>query len=101
MNNNLIQIRKKMLPIFKQYGVIRADIFGSYARGDFKKDSDIDLIVTLKQPIGLFMLNEMNDKLETSLRAKVDLLTHASINHHLKTYITSNMVSIYRHHTIK
>jgi len=95
MSSGLIQIRKKMVPIFKQFGVIRADVFGSRARGDFGKDSDIDLIVTLKKPVGIFKFNELNDKLETSLRAKVDLLTHQSINHRLKPYIVNNMVRIY------
>jgi len=95
MSEQLIQISKKLTPIFRKYGVVKADVFGSVARGQAKADSDLDLIVTLKRPIGIFMFNELNDKLETSLRTKVDLLTHQSINRHLKPYIISNMVRIY------
>ena len=96
MSDKLEKIRKKVLPIFKQYGVICADIFGSRARGQSRgKKSDLDLAVTLKKPIGLFKLGEMNDKLETRLRIKVDLLTHQSINHRLKPYIIRDMVRIY------
>lgn len=95
MGKKLLQIQKRLLPIFRQYGVIRADVFGSVARGEAKAGSDLDLIVTLKKPIGIFMLNELNDKLETSLRTKVDLLTHQSINRHLRPYIINSMVRIY------
>jgi hypothetical protein len=95
MSTQLLQISKKLTPIFRRYGVIRADVFGSVARGQAKASSDLDLIVTLKKPIGIFMLNELNDRLETSLRTKVDLLTHQSINRHLKPYIINNLVRIY------
>jgi predicted nucleotidyltransferase len=95
MSNKLIQIRKKITPIFKQYGVILADVFGSVARGEAKPSSDLDLVVTLRKPIGIFKLNEMNDKLETSLHTRVDMLTHNSINRRLKPYITSSLVRIY------
>jgi hypothetical protein len=95
MSTQLLQISKKLTPIFRRYGVIRADVFGSVARGQAKASSDLDLIVTLKKPIGIFMLNELNDRLETSLRTKVDLLTHQSINRHLKPYIINNLERIY------
>lgn len=83
------------MPIFKQYGVVRADVFGSAARGAAGKKSDLDLLVTLKTPIGLFKFNEMNDKLEAKLRLKVDLLTHKSVNLRLKSYISKDIVRLY------
>lgn len=39
------QIKKLTEPIFKKYKVDRAYIFGSYARGDFNENSDIDIII--------------------------------------------------------
>jgi hypothetical protein len=95
MSDQLSQIRKKILPIFKRYGVIRADVFGSRARGRAGKGSDLDLAISLKKPIGLFRLAEMNDQLEARLQMKVDLLTHSSINRRLKPYIVHDMVRIY------
>lgn len=95
MSEKLLKMQKRLTPIFRQYGVIRADIFGSRARGTSSAGSDVDLAVTLKKPLGLFKFNEMNDKLENSLRLKVDLLTHQSINRHLKPYIVKDMVLIY------
>ncbi|MEK7618103.1 MAG: nucleotidyltransferase domain-containing protein [Patescibacteria group bacterium] len=95
MSNKLLLLKKQALPIFKQYGVIRADIFGSQARGRGKIGSDLDIAITLKRPLGIFKFNELNDKLESRLRLKVDLLTHQSINRHLKPYIIKDMVRFY------
>jgi len=39
--------------IRKKYGVRILGIFGSYARGEQKKVSDIDILVKIESPIGL------------------------------------------------
>ena len=44
---NLDQIKAKTLPLLKKEGVTRSAIFGSYARGEEREDSDIDLLVEL------------------------------------------------------
>ena len=41
----IAQIKKIVKPIFKKYGVEMAYVFGSYARGDYNEDSDIDIII--------------------------------------------------------
>ena len=39
------ELRKRLRPIFEQQGVLRAIVFGSLARGDDSRHSDLDLIV--------------------------------------------------------
>jgi len=39
--------RAKLNAIFKEYGVKKAAVFGSYARGEQKKRSDIDFLIKL------------------------------------------------------
>lgn len=41
----IIEKLRENKEILKQYGVKRIGLFGSYIRGDQKKDSDIDLVV--------------------------------------------------------
>jgi len=43
--------KNKILPVLKNYSVTRAGIFGSYSRGNFKKNSDIDLLIEIKKRI--------------------------------------------------
>lgn len=39
------QIRRRLTPVFEKYGVRRAVLFGSYAKGTATAKSDIDLFV--------------------------------------------------------
>ena len=38
-------VSEKILPVLKRYDVVRAAIFGSFARGEMKESSDIDILV--------------------------------------------------------
>ena len=60
--------------IRKKYGVAIIGVFGSYARGEQSKVSDVDILVELERPIGLKFF-ELWDNLEEILGVKVDLLT--------------------------
>lgn len=60
--------------IRKKYGVIILGIFGSYARDEQSKRSDIDILVEIERPIGLKFF-ELWDNIEAILGVKVDLLT--------------------------
>ena len=41
----LNKLKAKIIEILKKNNIKKAGIFGSYARGDFKKSSDIDILV--------------------------------------------------------
>ncbi len=88
-------IKQTISPILTEYDVIRADLFGSYASGKASVKSDIDLIVSLKRPIGLLKFFELNNRLEAALGKKVDLATPGSINPHLSLRIKNTLIPIY------
>ncbi|MBT6045290.1 MAG: nucleotidyltransferase [Candidatus Scalindua sp.] len=59
---------------FKQnYGLIKIGLFGSYARGENFKDSDIDIVVELIKP-DLFYLIGIKQAVEDALGSKVDVV---------------------------
>jgi predicted nucleotidyltransferase len=60
--------------IKQKYGVRIVGIFGSYARGEQKETSDIDILVELERPIG-FEFFDLWDEIENLLGVKVDILT--------------------------
>ncbi len=41
ISNELVRIRRRAVPVLRRYGVRRASVFGSYARGEQKKKSDV------------------------------------------------------------
>lgn len=88
-------LKKKIVPILKRRDVIKAAIFGSYARGDYKKKSDIDLLVKFKSSKSLLDLVRLQHELEDKTGKKFDLLTYGGIHHFLKKIILSEQKVIY------
>ena len=78
-----------MLPILRRYDVARAALFGSIARGENKKASDIDLLVEFKGQKSLLDLAGLKIALEEALKTKVDVLTYNSLHPLLKDKILS------------
>ena len=61
---------------FKTQPVLKAWLFGSFARGEQTADSDVDILVNYDRthPIGLFKIAGMNADLEELLGCRVDLV---------------------------
>jgi predicted nucleotidyltransferase len=82
-------------PIFKRHGVVRASVFGSFARGDEQKNSDVDLLVQFKTHPGLGEYLETKRSLESALKRRVDLVTERSLNRHVKPHVLKELKVIY------
>ena len=69
-------LTKTIADYFKAQPVLKAWIFGSYARGEETPDSDVDILVNYdrSQPIGLMKIANMSIELEDLLGRKVDLV---------------------------
>ncbi len=70
-------------------------LYGSYARGDQKKDSDVDLLVSFDKSIGLLELIEVEQKLSKLLGKKVDLVTKKGLSRYVRPYITDDLKILY------
>jgi len=91
--NQLNNLKKKIIPILKKNHVVKAAIFGSYARGDAKKNSDVDILIQPPKGLG-FRFAGIELELEKKLKKKVDLLTYNSIHPLLKSRILKEEVKI-------
>jgi predicted nucleotidyltransferase len=89
-----LNYKKKITPILKKNGVVKASFFGSFARGEDKPDSDIDLLVDFPDKSLLDMIHLKNE-LEDFLGRKVDVITYNSINPRIENYIYQDEVKIY------
>ncbi len=83
-----------VIPLLKKHGIARAGLFGSYARGEEKKDSDIDLLVKIKGAKSLLDVVHLQLELQNNLKKRVDLLEYNEINPYLKKKILSEEVRI-------
>ncbi len=89
------EIKSKIIVVLKKNKVSKAGIFGSYSRGEQKKDSDIDIAVEINDKnmsllgfIGLIRL------LEELLKRKVDLVEYSAIKPRIKERILAEEVRI-------
>lgn len=73
-------IKKKILPILKRQGVIRAAVFGSFARGEETKNSDIDFLMEIAKNKTFLDLVGLKLEMEDELGRKVDIVEYGSIH---------------------
>ena len=73
------RLRTNLQQLKIEYGVRRIGIFGSYAKGTNKSDSDVDLVVEFERPIGLKFM-ELSERTESLIGVRADILTPAGIS---------------------
>jgi predicted nucleotidyltransferase len=76
----------------EKFGVTKIGLFGSYARGENYRDSDIDIVVEMKKP-DLLILVGIKQKIEGDLGVKVDIVRNRiRMNRTLKKRIERDVV---------
>jgi uncharacterized protein len=100
----LVTPRRRKIPVVKkleaaapairsQFGVTRIGIFGSFARGEQTKKSDVDVLVdfaegyaTLRNFVGLA------DRLEALFRRNVDLITVEGVDKYIRPGVEAEVI---------
>lgn len=93
--SNLSFDTKKLAQICKKNDVSKMYVFGSAARGEATKSSDVDLLVEFSKQKSLLKVVSLERELEEGLGTKVDLLTEAAISPYLRDYIKKDLRLIY------
>ena len=81
--NNLEHIKSQIKPILKKYGIKKAGIFGSSARGE-SVVNDLDMLVKIDTKISLLGFIGIQQELEDKLGMKVDLVEYEAIKSTLR-----------------
>ena len=74
-------VTKIIADYFKTQPVLKAWLFGSYARGEETPESDVDILVEFdhSSPIGLFTYARMWRELQERLGVEVDLVEEGTL----------------------
>lgn len=76
-------------------GVKSLALFGSVARDAAAESSDVDVMVELNRPMGLFGLSDLKHMIEQMLGVeKVDLITRQGIHPALKEIILQEAIDV-------
>ena len=94
MQYTIDEIREIVAALAARYGADRIYLFGSYARGDANKDSDIDLRIDKGAIRGLQMGGLAAD-LEDALGIPVDLVPTGSLDSKFLNSISDDEVLLY------
>ena len=82
----------KLKPYLREkYGVKKIGVFGSYARGEEKESSDIDILIELEKPIG-WEFFYLKDYLEKKLGREVDLVTVNALKPRIRERILREVI---------
>jgi hypothetical protein len=89
------EIKNIILSHLKEFNPIKVGIFGSFARGDNNKGSDIDILVEFKEAPSLLTLIKLENDLSEILGVKVDLVTTGALkNKRIKKSIQKDLINI-------
>ena len=92
---NQSEIKNIILSHLKEYDPLKIGIFGSFARGDNKKGSDIDILVEFKESPTLITLIKLENDLSEILGIKIDIVTTGALkNKRIKKSIKKDLIKI-------
>jgi len=88
------EIKDISVPVAQRYGVKKLALFGSYARGEQKEQSDIDFLIDKGRIKGLEFFGFINS-LEDGLGVHVDVMTYDSLRESLIASSIGDEVVLY------
>jgi predicted nucleotidyltransferase len=91
----ILEILKNRKPDLQQrYPISELGLFGSYARGDFNENSDIDILVDFNNRIDGFDYIRLAHELEDTLKYKIDLVSRKGIKSGYLPFVEKNLIHV-------
>ncbi len=92
LQNIIHQIR----PILKTNEIVHAGVFGSFARGGFTPDSDLDILIEFKKDVKKSLLDIARIKLELEkqIGRTVDIVTRSGLDKNISKYVLDHLIKI-------
>lgn len=94
MRETITKLKNKIIPVLEQHDVIHAAVFGSFARGEEREDSDLDLLVELGEDKTLLDLVALKLELEEVLGREIDVVTNNALQSGIKEMVLEEQVAI-------
>lgn len=87
-------LRENKAEIAERFGVASLAVFGSYARGEQREGSDLDLLVDFVHTPTFIELAELEDYLAALLGVRVDVGTRGGLGARIAERVASEAVTI-------
>jgi len=93
--NPLSKYHDKISELALKHHISYLALFGSHARGEAKKTSDIDLLVQFKRTPDLIELYNAEQDYAQLLKKDLDFVTVGGLNKYIKPYILPDLITLY------
>jgi len=94
ISQNLAEKREEIPKVAASHGARNLRVFGSFARGEERPDSDIDLLVEMAADRSLLDIIAFKYALEDITNRKVDVVTEKALSPYLRDKILQDAVAI-------
>ena len=88
------ELKRQLEPTLRRYGVVKAAVYGSAARGQATPESDLDLLVEFEPGRSLFDLSGLRLELNDLLGVEADVVTYRSLHPMLRDRILQEQIPI-------
>lgn len=89
------ELEERLVPIFREFDIKHAAVFGSYARGTATPGCDIDMIIKTKEIFDLDRYYDFQEAMWEVLHVNVDVTFEEYINPYMKETIMMEAVELY------
>ncbi|KIM06931.1 MAG: hypothetical protein KU29_07860 [Sulfurovum sp. FS06-10] len=81
-NQIIIFLKQNKQKFLDKYQISKMTLFGSYARGENREDSDVDILYTLKEGSKLTFdkYMEFENELKKAFHTRIDLINEKKLN---------------------
>lgn len=86
--------RAEILEIAARHGAVNLRLFGSAARGDAGPESDVDLLIDVREPVSPWFPGGLIADLEELLGRRVDIVEEAALRPTLRPYVLRDAVPL-------
>lgn len=95
IKNKILKTLESLKPeVRRKYKAELKGIFGSYSRGEEKKNSDLDVLVEFLDGATLFDLAGLGNFLEKKLGCKVDVVSQRALREEIKPYVYEDLIAL-------
>ena len=86
-------LKDRKTDLQKRYPISELGLFGSYARGDFNEQSDIDILVDFNGRMGIKFIS-LAHELEDIFQMKIDLVSRKGIKPKYLPLVEINLIHV-------
>jgi predicted nucleotidyltransferase len=89
----LERLRRARPELEREFGVQRLALFGSWARGDQREDSDVDVLVDFSPSLGLRFV-DLAERIEALLGQPADVVSRRAISNRFWPLIEGDLIDV-------